>query len=90
VLLKIVGGVKVYSNDCVQRLLRDELVKALVTLEELFGQLTPAAGTTAAWSVAAAARGLRVGKLYVREGGHSGRGELHIRCVAHSDGLFSY
>ena len=73
-----------------QRLLHDELVTALEALEEFFGQLTPAAGTTAAWSVAAAAAGLRAGKVYVVEGGHSGRGELGIRCVEHSNGLFSY
>ena len=46
----------------------EELRKALILLEELFGQVSPAAGTTAAWSVAAAARGLQAGKLYVVEG----------------------
>jgi hypothetical protein len=34
VLLKIVGGVKLYSHDCVQRLVREELVAALEALEE--------------------------------------------------------
>ena len=63
---------------------------ALEALEEAFGQVTPAAGTTAAWSTAAAATGLRAGKIYVVEGGHSGRGELGIRCIEHSTGLFSY
>ena len=48
VLLKIVAGTRLYSHDCVQRLMRDELVAALEALEELFGQLTPPAGTTAA------------------------------------------
>ena len=64
VLLKIVSGAKQYSHDCVQRLLRDELMAALEALEEAFGQVTPAAGTTAAWSTAAAATGLRAGKIY--------------------------
>ena len=88
--LKIVSGVKVYSHDCVHRLVKEELRKAIILLEELFGQLSPAPGTTASWSVAAAARGLRAGTLYVVEGGHAGRGELLMRCLHHLDGLFRY
>ena len=89
--LKIVSGAKVYSHDCVHRLVKEELRKAVILLEEMFGQLSPAPGTTAAWSVAAAARGLRAGTLYVVEGGHAGRGgELLMRCLHHPDGLFRY
>ena len=78
VLLKITGGIREYSVDCVQKLQRDELDSALDVLRMTFDQNRPPPNTTAAWSTAAAAAGYHFGHLYVARGGHSGRGELFV------------
>ena len=88
-LLKITSGIHEYSLDCVQKLRRNELDKALYVLRELFDQSRPLPNTTAAWSAAAAAAGHHVGLVYVARGGHSGRGELSVDVEWHTNGIFS-
>ena len=49
----IVAGCPRYSQCCVHRLLRDELLRALEVLEDLFSQATPLRSSRAHWSLQA-------------------------------------
>ena len=85
VVVSIANNTSKYSLDCVQRLQRDELMKACYILQRLFSQCPAIPGSCAAWSHAAEQAGHHVGNIYVVEGG---RGEPSIRVERHPFGIF--
>ena len=88
VRLGIAAGRPRYAQCCVHRLLRDEMLRALEVLEDLFAQANPPVGSCAAWSLQAEAGGFVVGEVFVVEGGHQGRGELAMRIEKFGRGIF--
>ena len=88
VLLCVPNNRKIYSHDCLKSLRRDELTQVLAIMRSLLCQVNPPPASVAAWSTGAEGAGLRVGRLYVCEGGHTGRGELGITVEHFSHGIF--
>ena len=76
VRIGMVAGRTLYARNCVQKLQRDELTRALEVIEELFCQTTPPRGSVAEWSLLVEASGIRVGEVFVLEGDHQGEGDL--------------
>lgn len=71
------GGHRIYSSHGLQRLRAGEHLECELELKELFDQANPPPGSTAEWSNAVRALGLRCGDVYILRGG-GGRGTLVI------------
>ena len=83
-----VGGNKIYSANCLQKLLADEYDRAIAVIYHTFAQLNPPAGSVAEWSLNAEVAGHVVGAFYSLQGGQSGRGQLKIQQINFPRGIF--
>ena len=82
------SGRPLYARNCVKKLRRDELTRALEVIEELFCQATPPRGSVAERSLLVEVGGIVVGEIFVLESGHQGRGQLEVRLKRFTKGLF--
>ena len=88
VFMRMRAGVVEYSMNCLHKLRQDAYDDLFTVLSENFAQHQPPAGNRlACWSVAAEQAGYTCGTFYETRGGHSGRGELHIRPLSLQCGI---
>ena len=78
-----VGATPTYYKECFVHLSQMQFERVSRVLEEAFTVPHPPAGSVSAWGMAAAARGLRIGHVFVLKGG-KGKGEAVLETHTHT------